>query len=54
LWESHETKIQTAEMKLLRQVAGYTDADHSSNREIREKLEVFNVQEQLAAVFTRN
>jgi hypothetical protein len=34
----HETRIQPAEVNLLRTVAGYTNTDHQCNTEIKKKL----------------
>jgi len=41
--KNYEARIQTAEVKFLRTLSGYTRTDHQRNTEIRKKLEVFSL-----------
>jgi hypothetical protein len=41
--KKQEAKIETAEMKSLRSVAGYTRKDQIRNTKIREELNIFNI-----------
>jgi hypothetical protein len=40
-------KIETAEMKFLRRVAGYTVRDEVRNTTVREELQIFNIGERI-------
>jgi len=40
---NHETRKQTAEMKLLHRVARYVCTDHQRNTEIRKRLNGFSL-----------
>jgi hypothetical protein len=41
--KTQEAKIETAEIKFLRRVAGYTRRDQIKNNKIREELNIFNL-----------
>lgn len=45
--KKQESKIQASEMKFLRGVKGCTKLDHIRNEEIREELEIFNLNDRL-------
>ena len=44
---SDRRKIETAEMKFLRSVAGYTLFDKKHNEDIRTELQIFNVKDRI-------
>jgi len=59
--KSHETWIQTAEVKFVCEVAGYTRGDHQRNAEIIKKIRGLQpkyknteLQKYLSATFTKN
>ena len=49
---SDKRKIETAEMKFLRSVAGYTLLDKKHNEEIRTELKIYNVKDKINQIRT--
>ena len=47
MWKSRKTKIETAEMKFLRPMAGYTVCDKKRSTDIRKQLGIFNINDKL-------